>query len=75
MRWADIMVFRAATLFLASYWRIASGSYSTNTLPDNQFETLSYSRIVQEIQDLAEGYPHLAKVRVQQYQWPLSSAG
>lgn len=64
MRWADVMVLRAATLCLVGCWRVASAGDSADILPDDQFETLSYARIVQEIQDLAADYPHLAQVPV-----------
>lgn len=37
-------------------------SDSFGSLPDNQFETLSYDAIVKQIHDLANDYPHLAKV-------------
>ena len=59
---ADVMMLRAATLCLAICWRLASSSDLADILPDDQFETLSYARIVQEIQDLAADYPHLAQV-------------
>lgn len=40
---------------------LAVGSWS-NPLPDNQFQTLSYATVVSQLHDLADNYPHLAKV-------------
>lgn len=65
MRWADVMMLRTATLWLVGSWRVASGGDSADIVPDGQFETLSYARIVQEIQDLATDYPQLAQVLVE----------
>jgi len=41
---------------------IAAGASASDSLPANQFQTLSYDTIVKQIHDLANDYPHLAQV-------------
>lgn len=41
---------------------LAVGSLCSD-LPDNQFQTLSYGSIVEQLLDLAANYPHLVEVR------------
>lgn len=51
------MLIRWTSLFF-----LAVGSLCSE-LPDNQFQTLNYGNIVEQLHDLATNYPHLAKVR------------
>lgn len=53
----------APSLFLLYSW-LAVSTGDAFDVPMRPFETLSYSRIAQELRDLASDYPHLAKVRL-----------
>lgn len=51
-------------LCLAGSWQVVDVvGEEGSTTPSGQFETLSYDRIVRELDDLATNYPHLAQVQ------------
>ncbi|CAN0079464.1 unnamed protein product [Ascophyllum nodosum] len=59
---------------IARFWPLAAFG-DASSLPSDQFETLSYGRIVLEAKALAKDYPHLAQVYSAQDRYNLPSPG